>query len=479
MSSGVVRSAGSTPRTGALLALPIALLLWVLPFHALTIAFFFGVLRSGMQATMIMAAWKEGLAVVLVMIVLTRAVLSRGPGVGISAPDVAITSLIALALFFALVENPLFAAGIPPKVELFGFRSSVFFMVLYYVGRGVPEIGERSTYVKHLFRVAVVVAAIGVLERIFISPKMLVALGAASYMNDFLGLTVSTAGNDWGLPSNYFSVLGRHPVRRAGSVFLGGQAFALPFLILMPAATAWVFDTSRRLNGWRLLGYIVIWAGLLVTITRTTIIVCALQVLMYFIISRTPTRVASAMLWSGAVFLVALLAVPGLSSFVLATATFQTASSYSHVFDWQRGFTAFFDQPWGHGLGSSDQVAARFGRTPLTADNMFLGYAVDMGALGLLAYLVILFTIAYFAWRLFKDGSGKQHAEHGGASVVPAHRRMVGATVLLTTLGIALNGTSSSPFNSVFLAYNFFLLAGAAVTAYQRRQKWQAQPQSV
>lgn len=458
MSSGVVARVDSTRRTGGLLALPIALLLWVLPFHALTIAFFFGVLRTGMQATMILAAWKEGLAVLLLTIVVMRAVLSRGPGVGIAAPDVAVTSLIALAILFAMVENPLFAAGIPPKVELFGFRSSVFFMLLYYVGRGIPDIGDRSTYVKHLFRVAVVVAAIGVLERIFVSPKMLVALGAASYMNDFLGLTVSTAGNDWGLPSNYFSVLGRHPVRRAGSVFLGGQAFALPFLILMPAATAWVFDTSRRLNVWCVLGYVVIWAGLLVTITRTTIIVCALQVLLYFLMVRRPTRVVAAGLWALGIFLLAALVVPGLLSFVLATATFQTASSYSHVFDWQRGFTAFFDQPWGHGLGSSDQVAARFGRTPLTADNMFLGYAVDMGAIGLLAYLAILFTIGYFAWRLFKTSP-------------TADMRMVGATVVLTTLGIALNGTSSSPFNSVFLAYNFFLLAGSAVTAYQRRNE--------
>jgi hypothetical protein len=46
--------------------------------------------------------------------------------------------------------------------------------------------------------------------------------------------------------------------------------------------------------------------------------------------------------------------------------------------------------------------------------------------------------------------------------------RIVAATVFLTNIGIALNGTSSSPFNSVFLAYNFFILAGAAVTAYQR-----------
>jgi len=329
-------------------------------------------------------------------------------------------------------------------------------MMLYYVGRGVPELGERSTYVKHLFRIAVVVATIGVLERIFVSPRMLVALGAASYVNDFLGLTASTVGNDWGLPSNYWSVLGHVPVRRAGSVFLGGQAFALPFLLFIPAATAWVFDSSRRLNIWRIAGYALIWMGLLVTITRTTIVVCALQVLMYFLITRRPTRVVGAVAWTVAVFLAALILVPGLASFLLATATFQTASSYSHVFDWRRGLTAFFDQPWGHGLGSSDQVAARFGRTPLTADNMFLGYAVDLGALGLLAYLAIPFTIAVYSWRLFKTADAPD-------------MRIVAATVFLTNVGIALNGASSSPFNSIFLAYNFFLLAGASVSAYQRR----------
>jgi hypothetical protein len=456
MPSSALAPADSTHRTGALIALPIALLLWVLPFHAVTIAFFFGVLKTGMQATMIMASWKEGVAVILLIIVMTRCALSRGPVVSIIAPDIPITALIALAALFAIVENPLFAAGIPPKVELFGFRSSVFFMLLYYFGRGVPQIAARSVYVKHLFRVAVVVAAIGILERIFVTPRMLVAMGAASYVNDFLGLTVSTAGNEWGLPSNYWSVLGRHPVRRAGSVFLGGQAFALPFLLFMPAATAWVFESSKRLKFWSVAGYAVIWAGLLVSITRTTILVCTLQVVLYFLISRRPTRVVGAVLTALAVFLTAIILVPGLASFVLATAAFQTASSYSHVFDWRRGTVAFLQQPWGHGLGSSDQVAARFGRTPLTADNIFLGYAVDLGALGLVAWLAILITLGFFSWRLFR-------------SAQTAGSRMAAATVVLTTLGIALNGTSSSPFNSVFLAYNFFILAGAVISAYQLR----------
>ena len=171
---------------------------------------------------------EEAVAVALLTAVVARSVLTRGPGLLYRVGRCDHRADLARRVFRDGRES-IFAAGIPPKVELFGFRSSVFFMVLYYVGRGVPEIAERSTYIKHLFRIALVVAAIGVLERIFVTPEMLVALGAASYMTDFLGLTVSTAGNEWGLPSNYFSMLGRVPVRRAGSVFLGGQHSRSPF----------------------------------------------------------------------------------------------------------------------------------------------------------------------------------------------------------------------------------------------------------
>lgn len=414
---------------------------------------------------MVMAAWKEGVAVILVAAVAMRCVLSRGPRVWLAAPDVAITSLVALAAVFALVENSIFAAEVPGKVALFGFRSSVFFMLLYYVGRAVPEMGETSIYLKHLFRIAVVVALIGILERIFVTPRMLVALGAASYTNDFLGMTASTEGNEFGLPSNYFSMLGRTQVRRAGSVFLGGQAFAIPFLLLVPAATSWVFAPGKRLKPWSVIGYAVIWLGLLVTITRTTLLVCTIQVLLYFLMTRKPTRVAATVMIAATVFLAALALVPGLGSFVVQTATFRTSSSYSHVKDWRTGAVAFFQAPWGHGLGSSDQVAVRFGRKALTADNMFLGYAVDLGALGLLAWLTVIFTIGFFSWRLFKTTSNDG-------------TRMVAATVFLTNIGIALNGTSSSPFNSIFLAYNFFLLVGTAITAYQRQHVRAIQSQS-
>jgi hypothetical protein len=179
-----------------LVALPIALLLWVLPFHAVTIAFFFGVLRTGMQATMIMASWKEGVVVILITVVAMRCVLSRGPGVTIMPTDVAITSLIGTC------------DGSRPscstRASVTSARSTVRvdhrqLQMLYYFGRGVPRSGASDLHQAPVPGRGLV-AAIGIIERIFVA-RMLVAMGAASYMSDFLGLTVSTAGNDWGLPS--------------------------------------------------------------------------------------------------------------------------------------------------------------------------------------------------------------------------------------------------------------------------------------
>ena len=190
------------------------------------------------------------------------------------------------------------------------------------------------------------------------------------------------------------------------------------------------------------------------TITRTTIIVCALQVLLYFLITPGPHASSQHMLWSLTSFFSSS-CCPRLAFFVLATATFQQPAAILTCSIGAVVSRHSLTNPGGW-VGSSDQVARVFAATPITADNMFLGYGVDLGALGLVAYLAVVFTIGLFSWRLFRNASTPD-------------TRLVAATVFLTNIGIALNGASSSPFNSVFLAYNFFLLAGAAVSAYQRR----------
>jgi hypothetical protein len=431
------------------------LFLWLLPFHSLVIAFLFGYLGVSEAAVRVVAAWKEVAIVLLVAWVALRSMTGAGPRARLMAPDVAVTALISIAVVFALLQNPLFFARIPGAAELYGFRDSIFFMLLYYVGRSTPEIAESDTILRHAYWIALVVSVIGVLERIFVTPDMLVLLGVASYMNDFLGLSAYTVGNEWGLPQNYWSILGGVWVRRSGSVFLHSQGFAIPFLFLMPAATAWVLNRRGKHPWLARIGYAIIWAGLLVTLTRMTTIVCVIQVVIFYLIFRRPEWSLGSAITVSAIGAVTVVVVPGLLHFVWETLSWQTGSSTSHLKDWQQGLLAFFERPWGNGLGTTDAAPLKAFREPLTADNMYLTYAVQLGMAGIAAFVAVLATILADAWRV------------AWANVSDVQRR-VAAVVALATIGIIINGVTSFVFSSNLLAYVFFWVAGAVVTVAQR-----------
>lgn len=431
------------------------LFMWILPFHSLGIALLFGYFGVSAETARAVAAWKEIAIVVLVAWAGLRALLGNGPKSEIMAPDVAVTALIAIAVVFALLENPLFFARIPVGAELYGFRDSIFFMLLYYVGRSTPEVAESDTLLKHAYLIAVVVSVVGILERIFVSPQMLVVLGVASYMNDFLGLSAYTVGNKWGLPQNYWSIIGGVEVRRAGSVFLHSQGFALPFLFLMPAATAWALNRRGKHPWLTRIGYAIIWIGLLLTITRMTTIICLLQVVVFYLIFRRPEWSLGSVLTATAIGVVTIAVVPGLLHFAWETLSWQTASSGSHIKDWEQGALALFERPWGNGLGTTDSAPLRSFRAPLSADNMYLTYAVQLGLAGILAFVGVLFTILAVSWRV------------AWANVTDTQRR-VATVVALTTIGIMFNGVTSFVFSSNLLGYVFFWVAGATVTAAQR-----------
>ena len=431
------------------------LFLWLLPFHSLIIALLFGVIGLPEGTVRMIAAWKEFTVAALSLWVAGRALLGRGPASPIAGTDVALAALFGIALISLFTANPLFRANIPPGALLYGFRDAVFFMALYYVGRATPEIAGSERVLRHAYLVALVVSVIGIVERVFVSPEMLVLFGVAAYMNDFLGMSAYTVGNEWGLPHNYWSTLGGVEVRRAGSVFLHSQGFALPFLLLMPAATIWALN--RRGNHAVLVraGYSLIWLGLLLSLTRFTIIICALQVALYFVLFRKPEWAVGSAVAGAGILALAIVIVPGLLTFIWETLTWQTGSSESHLKDWGRGLVAFLEHPWGHGLGTTDAVALRFLREPLTADNMYLSYAVQLGVAGLLAFIALMSGIVAKALKAFRTAATDI-------------QRRFGAVVALAAVGIMVNGITSVVFSSLMLAYLFFFFAGAVVTVAQR-----------
>lgn len=429
----------------------LVVLTWGLAFHIAVIALLFGLLDLPAAVVRAIAAWKELLALALLGVVALRASTGHGPRTALRPADLFIASLIGLTALHALGA----LAGWGPVDDAvglaYGVRDLVLFMALYFVGRATPAAPTSDVVLRQLWIVGIVTSLVAVLEWAFLTPDMLVVLGVASYFNDFLGATLFTHGNVYGLPDNYWTMIGGRLVQRAGSLQLSSQGFAIPFLVVMPAATVRMYLRDRWRSPAALTGYALLWLGLLLTITRMTIVACALQVLLIILLRRRPGPLL-ALGVAGTVVLSALLAVvPGLAGYVWETLLWQTASSGSHGNDYAKGLAALANHPLGSGLGTTDATAARLGLPPLTADNLFLKYFVELGLVG---GLLLVAFLGYCIW------SGVRCA----LLAADERRRIFGALGAALALGVAVNGATAVLFNSPMLAYLYFWFAGSMVT---------------
>jgi hypothetical protein len=364
-----------------------------------------------------------------------------------------VASLGTLALVYMAVASA-WRRDPPPLVgQLYGLRDGFLFLALFFVGRGTPELGDDDRALRRLFTVCAVTCVLAILEQMFVSPELLVLAGVALYFNEFLNVGVFTASNEYGLPDNYWTQVGSAFVRRSGSVYLSSQGFAAPFLVMMPAATAWLLSARRRPLAW--LAYALLWIGLLSSITRMTFLACVVQAAVVALVLRRPRFVWALAGAGAAAATVAMVGVPGVAGFVWDSLTWQHPSGGSHTKDYQKGFAALWERPLGSGLGTTDQAAVRANIEPLTADNQYLRYAVEIGGPGLLLVLAVLAGIGAAGARLAARGR-------------TAPQRAFGVVVLATTVGIAVNGITGVVFNSFVVSYLYFWMAGATVTLLQR-----------
>jgi hypothetical protein len=426
-----------------------------LMIHSLAMAALFGLFGLPAEVVRAIAAWKELSLGILVLFVILRALTGRGPANVIAWPDLWVGGLIVTAILYLLTENLWLRFNLPAAGEFMGIRDAVYFMMAYFVGRGMPELTSDEKTMRRLIALVLFTCLIGIVERVFVTPEMLVSLGVVSYFSDFLGLSSLTAGTETGLPLNYWTGIGSHMVRRAGSVYLNGQGFAIPFLLFYPLATAWVFMRPKRTTP-LVLAYAIITLGLLLTLTRMTIIVAFIQVVLFVTLRKRPEWAVAGLAMASAMFAAVFIFLPGFPSFVWQTLSFQESSTASHANDWSNGIRAFFQSPWGSGLGTTDQTAIRAGLKHITGDNLYLKYAVEMGFVGITLFVAILCSIGSSAMRLYRHG------------VTLAEQRM-GVTLWLAVVGIAINGVTAVVFNSITLGWLFFWLAGSVVTVSERR----------
>lgn len=426
--------------------------IWLLPLHILLIAFLFGALGWPTPIVRAIAAWKEALIAVLAVLAVARFASGAGPRIAIRWLDLAVAGLVGLGLAYLVGAAVWFDAGLPVRAQLYGFRDAAFVSLLYFVGRATPGAAESPRYLRALFLIGVLTSVVAIVERLLVGPELLVLLGAARYVQEFLGATAHTTGNVYGLPDNYWTLIGDRLVRRVGSTYLSAQGFAIPFLIIMPAATLWVTAAARRGARLAVAGYGLLWLALLLTVTRMTIVACLVQAGVILAARKRWGPLVGGGIAVVVGFLALVVAIPGLPVFVWDTLTWQTGSSLSHLEDWREGLENLVRYPLGVGLGAADQTAVRFGVTPFASDNQYLRFAVELGVAGLALSIAILAGAAAAGVRAWR-GTG------------PVAVRDSGLLVAVTALGVAINASTASVFNSQLLAYVFFWLAGSVASA--------------
>jgi hypothetical protein len=360
--------------------------------------------------------------------------------------DVIAIGWLSQIVFYFLFQGILFSLQTGLTSRLYGARDWLLYLLPYFIGRIVPVSERRAqTVLRLILFVGVVTSLAGMYERFFIPTDWHVALGVPKYYAEFLG----TAYSDFffGLPPNYWTRLGGVQIRRAVSVYLSGQSFALPFMVVIPVAAYHVFSKAFSKYGFVL--FAVCASALLLTITRMTIVVCAIQMIILLWLLRKHRTVIRVLLVLMLVFAFMAARYDSLRNYVIATVTLSDDSGQARPQQWLEGLSQLIDYPLGQGLGSTGQTSARFGLTGIGTEAGYLKLTGALGIPGLLLFAGWFGGILLYSLKALRRTTGSQ-------------RGIVVATFVVA-VGFLLNNLTAPPDQSPFVIYIFGWLAGLSI----------------
>ena len=427
--------------------------IWLLPVHVLVIAMLFGLLGLPFSLVRVVAAWKELSLLAVFGLLAVWAPFHRRAALRPTVPDLFALLLLGQAALYVALPIGVSASSLNLSGRLYGFRDAVFLALIYLVGRLAPASArDAERVVRALCVLGVVTGLLGVVDWLVIPASLYVKLGLVRYYNEFLGVfyVVNPYLNPYGLPENFWAFLGHTQLRRAGSVHASSQAFAVSFLLILPAVAHRLQQGATRAARQRwLLGLGICLVALLLTITRMTILACLCQLLALGLFWRQQRQRILLLLGAGALVVAASLPVTG--RYLLDTLTLQDTSSAGHLTAWASSLEYLAESPLlGHGLGTAGQTAARAGLELRGSESQYFKFSGELGLIGLGSYLGLALTVLLAAYRSWRRGGE------------PAWRG-VQLIVWLGGLGIAINALTTNLYSVPFLTYVYWWLAGWSV----------------
>ncbi|HEY3543473.1 MAG TPA: O-antigen ligase family protein [Gaiellaceae bacterium] len=434
-----------------------------LALHNAVLAALYGAGIRGSTLTAI-AAWKEILLAVALARVVCTAVRTRTPPFVWRVADWLAVAFALLCVVYALIPQSALGGQAGHRAVALGLRHDVVPVGAYFLGRSlVVTRREWRALVWTLFGVAAAVAAWGLIDVYAIPISWWRQSAVVDYFRKHLGYDYHGTGN---LPENFiYNVGGDRPfLRRLVTTFLSPLASGYLFVVALLVGV-------RRGRAALALA-VVVFAGLLWTFSRSSLVALAGGLVVLALLRRSAFAL-------GGAALVIVVAVAWAHAFphIAPTGQFTRADlryqhrqaekgpqgSFSAVSEdepslhehWQSlkdGVRTMADHPQGYGLGNVGQVASRT-KTPLQAgESNYTELGVELGVLG---------SLLWIAWGLaVLVGLARSRA-----------LRMCAAFAAVLALAV-----QTDVIGDPWVAYCVWGLAGAALFRTRPQERLAAEP---
>jgi hypothetical protein len=371
--------------------------------HNLVMALLYGAGVRG-NALEAIQAWKEALLVVAIARVTWDAVRVRRLPFRPGLIDILALAFGSIVLLYALIPQEALGGHAGTKAILYGLRHGLVPVAAYFLGRGLaPSPRQLRLFGWTLVGAAALVAGFGLIEEYTVPVEWWRHSGAVGYFHDQLGFDYHGPG---GLPDNFAFNSSEGLFRRLISTYISPLAtgYMLVVALLLGAGLA----RGRARRPLIALG-VVIAAGLLFTLSRSSVIALAVGLVVLALVRRRPgpAIAAAAAVAIGVGFAFSFTHFAPTTHFFKEDLPYQREharkhgglpggsgvlsggepSLRSHLTNLRDGLETVARHPQGYGLGNAGATASRF-EVPLKAgESNYTEIGVETGLVGMLLFI--------------------------------------------------------------------------------------------
>ena len=299
------------------------------------------------------------------------------------------------ALIFFFMASPIGEANLLEKI-IYG-KNLLLISLVYFLGRNINYSFLDLNFINKTLVILTSLSSLIALIEFSFNTHLHSTINYSSFYLDLYD--INPTGN-YGL-SWTFERPG--PIKRFGSFFADPLEFSSFLLIGLSIVLFKIYTSKISINRiYYFIFFLLILTGIYLSYSRSVII----SVFLMFFISLILIKKYRLLLSLISIFLLISVGTYYYSSeetkyFILDTITFQNSSSLGHLVKWIQGILSITENPLGSGLGTSGNSLSVDDQISIGGENQFIIIGVQMGLLGVINYIGLIYYSIRNSYKLF------------------------------------------------------------------------------